>query len=353
MEARLRRLITAVVLASTLLAPISGFAQQAENTKPAGKISGYVFGDYYYVVNNHLDSLKDHNGFWMRRIYFTYDLGLTQEWDVRFRLEMNNKGDFTTVEKLVPFVKDAYLRWKRGRHAVIVGISASPTWDVVEESWGYRWLEKTPLDLQKMGSSREFGLAAKGSIDAEKKVRYHLMVGNGKGEQSETNKYKKFLGSLGLYPNSKVIVEIYGDYEASHGRTDRYTVQGFAAYKSDRYRVGAQFAHQIKQGVDASGDDADRKLDVASVFATVKVSPKVNAVARVDRTFQANPEGPKIAFLPFDGGSKSTFLVFGVDVAPTSQVHLMPNVEVVAYDKKNGTGPDSDFIGRLTFYFTF
>ena len=345
--------LTLALAAIAVLIPAVAFAQPTDTAKPTGEISGQVIVDYYYIVNHHLDSLNDQNGFWLRRVYFTYDVTLAEEWDARFRLEMSNKGDFTTVEKLVPFVKDAYLRWKRGRHAVIAGISGSPTWEVVEDFWGYRWLEKTPLDLQRMGASREFGIAAKGSMDAEKKVRYHVMIGNGRGEQSETNKYKKFLGALGFVPDSKITLEIYGDYEASHGHSDRYTAQGFAGYKSDRYRVGVQFAHQVNQGIDETGHDSETKLDIASVFAVANISANVNAVARIDRTFQANPEGPKIAYLPFDGGTKSTLLIFGVDVAPISQVHLMPNVEVVAYDENDGTDPDSDFIGRLTLNFTY
>src|SRR4030065_2560618 len=72
-----------------------------------GKFSGLTFGDYYYVVKNHNSSIKDQHGFWFRRIYFTYDYTVDQDWSARFRLEMNNEGDFKSNTTMSPFVKDA------------------------------------------------------------------------------------------------------------------------------------------------------------------------------------------------------------------------------------------------------
>lgn len=157
----------------------------------SGKISGYMFGDYYYVVANHNEELEDNNGFWFRRIYLTYDHGLSEDFAVRFRIEMNSAGDFSSQSKLTPVVKDAYLKWKHARHRILVGISSTPTWAVVEKVWGYRSVEKTPLDLQRFGSSRDFGLAIKGSLDQQQRWNYHFMFANGSSNGSENNKGKK------------------------------------------------------------------------------------------------------------------------------------------------------------------
>ena len=313
------------------------------------KISGTMFGDFYTVAANHDPDLEGRNGFWFRRIYLTFDEKLADPWAVRLRFEMSAPGDFTSSGKIEPFVKDAYLKYTRGRHSIVLGLSPTPTWEVVEHTWGYRSVEKTPLDLQKFGGSRDLGIAFKGSLDAGKKVRYHLMFANGSGTKGETNKGKKVLGSLGFYPSEHFMLEFYADYDDRPGSTDRTTLQGFAAVKGDRGRLGVLYAHQTRK----VEDGPDLQLDIASVFAVLKLSAKADLFARYDRMFDPNPDGAKISYIPFDPTAKSNFLVAGLDLRPGKTIHFMPNVEFVFYDSTEAGKPDTDVIPRLTFYYKF
>lgn len=112
-------------------------------TTAAGEIKGYMFGDYYYVVNHHNPQIKDRNGFWFRRIYFTYDNNLNEKIKMRLRFEMNSAGDFTSNEKLKAAVKDAYLSYKTKGQQIMFGIVSTPTWGHnIEKIWGYRSLKK-------------------------------------------------------------------------------------------------------------------------------------------------------------------------------------------------------------------
>lgn len=319
----------------------------AGEEKDNGKISGLVFGDAYWVAANHDPGIQDQNGFWIRRIYFTYDRNLSQDFSMRFRLEANSAGDFTTKATLEPKVKDAYLKWKSGRHSLLAGISPSPTWNFVENAWGYRWVEKTPLDLYKFGSSRDFGLAAQGSLDAAKKVNYHLMIGNGNGESTESNKGKKFMGSLRAQLGDYVTLEGYGDFDDRPGRTDRYTGQGFLTFAGDSWRAGVLFAHQTRR----TNAGSDLQLQVGSVFAAARLGNKVWAIARVDRQFDPNPDAEGISYLPFASAARSTLIIAGLDIAPVENVRLSPNVEIIAYDVAGGAAPDSDVMPRLTFFY--
>ncbi|MFQ5930155.1 MAG: porin [Acidobacteriota bacterium] len=313
------------------------------------KFSGYLFGDYYWVGANHDNSLEDQNGFWIRRIYLTFDKPLTETIDARLRFEMNSAGDFRSRSKLDPFVKDAYVRWKfSGGHQAYIGLSSTPTWDVVEKVWGYRSVEKTALDLQKMGSSRDLGVAFKGSLDSGKKVRYHFMLANGSGTRSEIDEGKKTLFSLGFYPTDSVILEFYSDYDNRPQNADRRTFQGFLAYQREWGRLGVQYAHQIRDGT------PDLKLDALSFFGVYKLSPRVSLFGRYDRMFDPNPEGAKISYIPFDPSAKSHLFLGGIDLKVCEEFSLMPNVEVVRYDKLgDGTRPGTDFIPRVTFFYRF
>jgi hypothetical protein len=310
-----------------------------------GKISGTVYSDYYYAAAHHDSEIEGANGFWFRRIYLTYDQGLEENFAIRLRFEMNSPGDFTSSSKLTPVVKDAYLKWKHNRHNVIVGISGTPTWGLVEKVWGYRSVAKTPLDLHKYGSSRDFGVAFKGNLDSEKRFGYHLMLGNGNSNKSETNTGKKVLLSLSGKLPGGFVLEGYADYDERPGHTSRYTLQGFAAYQTKSFRAGAQFAHQNRQ---MGSDEDDIQLRIASVFAASKLSEKVRAFGRVDRLLDANPSGGKISYLPFDSSAKAYHLLAGVDFSPVSNVQVIPNIQIVYYDEVDGERPDTSVIPRIT-----
>lgn len=321
----------------------------AAQEAPVPKISGYMFGDYYWIVTNHRSDLEGRNGFWFRRIYFTVDESLNETWAIRFRLELNSPGDFRSRANLTPYVKDAYLRWKGGRHEVYFGISPTPTWEVIEALWGYRSVEKTPLDLQRMGTARDFGVAARGSLDKGRKFRYHLMIGNGLGtEGADVDKGKKGFLSLGFYPDDRWVVEVYGDWEDRPGSTDRWTWQAFLAYRTPQFRAGLQYAHQTRQG------SPNTHLNVGSVFLVVQPTSAVALLARYDRMFDPNPEGDRIAYIPLDPTAKSNLIVAGVDFRLHARVHLIPNIEYVWYDTPPaGSRPKSDLFLRGTVFFEF
>ena len=116
----------------------------AQQTGLEGKFSGLMFGDYYAVLSNHVPTFKNQNGFWFRRIYFTYDKPLSPAFTTRFRLEVNSAGDFgVTSVRMTPFVKDAYLKWTRTRHNIIFGLSPSPIFEISDRIWGFRSIEKS------------------------------------------------------------------------------------------------------------------------------------------------------------------------------------------------------------------
>ncbi len=316
---------------------------------PAVKVSGLVFGDYYYEAQNHSESIEDANGFWFRRAYLTFDSRLSDSIDSRLRFEMNSPGDFVSSGKLTPFVKDAWIRMKyAGGQQAILGISPTPAFDYIEGFWGYRSLEKTILDLQKVESSRDFGLALKGGVGSAGALDYHAMFSNGGGEKSETNHGKKILFALGHQPSKGAVAQFFTDYEW-RPEGNRYTFQGFLGYKGSRGRVGLQYAHQTRELVAKNYD-----LNLLSVFGVANMTEKVSLVGRYDRVFEPNPEGGSIDYLPFDPNAKSNMFLAALDFKAHRQFNIMPNVEIVKYDKTaDGTTPETDIVPRLTFFYTF
>jgi hypothetical protein len=315
-----------------LLSAASLSAQDATQEKPF-VIFGHAFMDAYWMTSNHDPEIEGSTGFWLRRLYLTFDKTFTDTLSVRVGFEANSPGDFTATTSLNPYVKDAWLRWKHSEKLeLFAGISTTPAWPTVEKIWGYRAVERTPVDLQRLATARDFGVAAMGQLG---RVRYHVQAGNGSSLGSETNTGKKVSGSVQIPLTNAIAVEVYADHDDREGDDDRSLGQVFAWLQREKYRTGVFYAHQARE---------DGNLDVASIFGVVAVANRVSLLARVDRIFDPNPEGDRIAYLPFDPTTESTLFIAGVDWAVHKNVSVIPNVTVIHYDN----GVTQDVLPKLT-----
>lgn len=315
-----------------------------------GKLSGEVFGDWYWIAADHDSALEDENGLWLRRANLSYDYKWDDSFSGRVRVEAMTPGDFESDDIMFVFIKDAWVKYTVNTHNLLLGLSQVPALSLVEELWGMRYIEKAPAELQRLVSSRDMGLAAQGTFDQEKRFGYHAMIGNGNGQVGEHDAKKK--GYLGLrFRPRNLIFEAYADYEDRVDSGDRITYHGMAGYKDDKTRAGVQYIRQERK---ETGEDVELRI-LSGWFAT-EFTEKWWAFARVDRNFDENPGGDDIAYIPFSEIAANTFFVGGLDFWPTENVGFSPNVEVVVYDDPDDTAlekPDTDVIPRLTFHFTF
>ena len=338
-------------LLSSLMLLILVFASASAQDKPGkGKFSGLFFGDYYYNIDNHIPELKDQRGFWFRRIYMTYDYNIDEQFSSRLRLEMGNQGDYKTSDVMVPFVKDAYLQYKMTNHAIVLGISQTPTLSTVEKVWGYRYIEKTPLDLHRFGSSRDFGLAFMGNLDASKTFKYHAMISNGASNKQEVDKGKSVLASVAWFPNDEFVFEVYGEFADAEGIQDAWTMRAFAAYTLKTMRIGVEYASQTLRVT--TDENVDRAL--VSGFFVNSFTDNLNLILRADRLLKPNPTAEKIVYTPMDPTAKLTLLIAGLEWKPVADVSLTPTVEYIKYDQNDaGVTPGSDLYAKLTYYWVF
>lgn len=346
---------TSVLLGVLILVWTSGATAQ-QNQTDKGSISGLVYSDYYWMADHYDEDVKGEHGFWIRRVYFTYDRPINDAFSARFRLEGNSAGDFSSSTKIIPEIKDLYLRWKSGQHQIEAGISSTPTFSLVEDIWGYRSVEKSPLDLLDFASSRDLGLSFEGELDQEGRMNYHLMVGNGNSNRSEFNKGKKVMLALSYKLTENVVIELYGDYEDRTDNQARSTIQGFAGYQSEPFNAGILFAHQTRYNIPAgvAGQTQDRGLEIASVFSNFQISESANGFLRLDKTFDPFSGLTDNDYFPISDLSAATILIAGVDLELAEDVSLIPNLESAFYEENdNGVSPGNTLIPRLTVHYDF
>jgi len=362
----------------------------AQDVKDKFKLSGLMFGDYYYMINNIDGNQTNANAFQFRRIYITTDYAIADDFDARFRLEADQTsssltpgtlstttgkikyagdGQYLTSatvsgQKIGVMVKDAYLKWKGifSGSDMIFGLSPTPAFDISEAAWGYRSLEKTIMDLNGIVSSRDLGIDLKGKITENGSVNYWAKIGNNNSNAPENNKFKRYYLLLQFKPIEGLQATIYGDYGPNQSQIDT-TVKFF---KENNAFVGAlflnyQFKNDFAAGFEGftrtiqnnyySGKNvplADQSTRGLSFWAWASLIEKLRLVARYDY-FNNNVDND------LDPLTTSLFLA-GIDFKAAKNVSIIPNVEITTYKNPkyaNASTSSSNFVGRVTFAFTF
>ena len=328
-----------------------------------------MFGDYYYNVDNHKSGSKDQNAFQFRRIYFTFENNITKNIKIRFRLESASEK-FGSESKINPFIKHAYLEWANliPAHKIYVGIAETNGFKNAEAYWGYRSIEKTIMDLNKMSSSADMGIALKG--DLGETVHHWLTVYNGTGYGSaEVDRFKKIGYALWLTPVKGLILEGYADFENQdpdkpnfkyatdyYGSSGYYTLKGFVGYDAASFTLGAEWFSRTNQESGTTNIETGEKADVKhmgySLFGSwITPVPKLKVFARYDY-YDPNTGNTVITDEEGTTGMDDEFtqIFAGLDYIPKGNVHIMPNI---IYKKYALDGNKADFTARITLFYKF
>jgi len=308
------------------------------------RAGGLLFGDLYHVPSHHDPSGDGATGLVARRGYLTFNANLDENWFGRLRFELNQSGEFETYS-FDAKTKDLYLGRKLGRHKALLGLSSTPTYDVIEAIWGMRYLARTPLDLQGV-ASRDTGFFIQGPLNPTGTISYRGMYAAPVDFGSDGNDRERWMGALGWRPAPGWTVDLYADYEALDGPHDRSTLQGFVAFEAERWRWGLQYSNQDRQN--------DPPLELASTFIVRRLSERTNLFGRIDRLLEPSPKGDGISYLPMDPSARAFMSFVGVEFRLHPHVFVTPNAVVTTYDRDDqGARPKSDVYLRLTLFIDF
>lgn len=340
--------------------------------QPAGKVHGYVFGDYYYKMagekaksfskGQYADSaLRKTGAFQLRRMYLYYEHDLSTNFHATFLLEGNDKTidwaeddkgkQTTTTGRHSVFIKLANLEWRDyiKDHSIAIGMIPTATWALSEKYWNYRAVEKTVMDYRGLGGASDIGFIARGKFLQDGMLSYTASIVNGNGQKPENNKSRKYSASVAIKPIKSLVAEIYTDYEGSitvpktyNKIAQRQTIKGFVGYQNEMATVGIEVLQQTQKMTDTS----DVKPFGMSLFAWAPVmKEKLNVFARYD-SFNPDTEISKAGFNEY-------FFTTGLDYMPIKNVHFMPNIWINGFSAKKGSSRDADVVARLTFFYVY
>lgn len=273
-------------------------------------VGGLGFIDYFYTLSSPVEDEDELHGFTYRRLFLTADFTLSESFFGRARIEANEETLGSSGP--VPFVKDLWLAWRyHGDHEARIGVMPPPVFELPEEVWGYRSLEKTILDFQGINSSRDFGVRFDGPLGGD--FGYAVMFGNGDGVRPESDPYKRGYALISYEPESGIrlsgAVDRAGYEDPGDGST---RVSAFGGFRSNRLNFGAE-AYWYRQSFDVGENFRSTGL---SVFARYLIADAWEFVGRVDL---ANEEFG-------EADADNHFVVLGASYTPVEGVKLIPNL---------------------------
>jgi hypothetical protein len=349
-----------------------------------GKFSGYMFGDYFYNVARDtsfrsggqksaaVGGQKDLQAFQLRRVYFTYDNDISDKFTSRFRLEADGSA-LTSNSKITTFVKDAYLKWKNifAGSDLTFGLQPTSAYEISENAWGYRSIEKTIMDLRGIVPSRELGISLRGKL-AENLANYWVTLSNNStsssvvnGTVADNDKFKRYSLHVQVMPTKELQFTVYGSLLARRSIDDPKSTTNppatvgnnttnlalFVGYnQKNTFNVGVEgFLSSTANGIpnsDTTGLAAANALGF-TLFGTANLTPDLVVIGRYDY-FDPNTDSRY-------KGDLRNYVIAGVAYKADKNVQIIPNVQYESYQSlpKGGRSVDASVTARVTFYYVF
>jgi hypothetical protein len=342
---------------------------------PSGKLWGYAFGDFTYKAHTNSFNMsntqyattpKDYNLFDIRRVYLGYDYDISEHFSTQLLLAY--EGQTASDGSRTVFIKAANLRWKNifKNSDLVMGQMSTPTFATTSESvWGFRSLEKTIMDMRKIGGSNDVGVSLQGKLNDKGDYGYNLMISNGTGSKAETDKFKKFYADMYIkFMDQKFMLDLGVDNERSQlspYQKSKTTYKAFLAYQTKPFTMGLEAFQQVQKNatVLTGQSPSNDVVSGISLFAKGLLNDKLGYVLRYDNF---NPDTKfnenNTYATSYPGFFSESYVLAGLDFTPVKNVHIMPNIWYDNYKNRDVafnhlSSSSYDLAARLTLYYVF
>lgn len=296
---------------STVLIPIlaSTTMLAAENLK----INADTHFHYSFVD---AENSANKSAFQISRAYFSIQKEISDKISYKFQTDVGGG----TPSAFTVYLKNAKLDWKTDFGKITFGLQGMNMFGVQEATWGYRFIEKMPMDLNKYSSSADLGIGWERKFGA---LTPSVMLTNGTGyKKVEDDKYKKISLRL-LYGESKLKEGLNAGVVVSTEPADYATATsietgntlvfgGFAGFASGAWRIGGEFDMKSEKML------ADKTAQLVSIYGNYKLNEKLTGFGRfdlVDPDTKTDKDG-------------SNYLILGLSYQPDKVFYIAPNMKM-------------------------
>ena len=243
-------------------------------------ISGKVFYNYRVLLDT-----TNYNAFNIERAYLTLSNKVSESvsYKVTYDVGKNDAGSSQTA-----FLKIAMVKWKTNFADIIIGMQGMNMFKTMENTWGHRFIDKTPMDSYKYSPSADLGI---GIVRSFGPISTSALITNGGGyKKAESDSHKKLSIHM-VYGESKLNKKngINAGLSLSTEPYDKDSLNikyknvigVFTGYAGNGFRGGFEF--DTKTQDDVSGQ-------IFSIYSTYKINDKLSILGRLDQVDENTSE---------------------------------------------------------------
>ncbi len=270
------------------------------------KFSALAYYEYFYSAD--IDA-KISNEFEFQRVYFTFEKILSNTLSYKFQTDVGRKS---ADGRLEVYLKNAKVDWITQYIRFVIGLQGMNIFNIQENTWGYRSVEKSAMDKYKFASSADMGL---GIYYKGGNINYSVLVTNGVGyKKSEDDSFKKVSAQVYYGPsklNSKAGWNIGGVFAYEpYTKKDYKILEGiFGGFSARPIRAGIEYDRLYDSG-------SDESIKIVSGHANIELNNRFRIFGRIDNLTNIN--------------YTNNYFIAGISIMPEKGLKIMPNIRYLA-----------------------
>lgn len=285
---------------------------QEKDTNPFsnGKPIGLVFADFYTGINQG----SNPSAFEIKRAYLGYEFDLGGNFSSKIQLDIGSPDDVSNYSLLRRFAyfKDAYLEYKKNKFNIKFGIIPLQQFKIQENIWAHRYIYKTVIDQQNLGSSADLGTSVNYKATGFLELDFTLMNGEGYNNLQTDYSYKAGLGAT-LKPWKGLILRMYVD-GITKSET-QWLLVSFVGYEiKDKFLAGFEYDVKLNNKF-----EEDHSIDALSGYASWHFAKKLQVFGRYDFITSNTLAGEE---RPWNLENDGSTIIAGIEYRPVSKVKI-------------------------------
>ena len=270
-----------------------------------GKIGGITYFDF---INR-----DDSTAFNFQRQYFSYAVDMSD--DISFKV-IFDVGRSETDSRLNTYLKKAQIDCEISCCIVSMGLIGMNTYNVQENNWVHRFIEKSAIDKYGFSSTADLGFGIK--ISLIDNLNMSLQLTNGEGyKQPQRDKYHKI--SFNATYGEKILNKNDG-YNAgvvySTEATDTIMIGAFGGIAGMGLRLGAEYDMLTK---------GEAEFNIISITANYGIMDNIDAFLRYDIS-DDNDSNNK---------NGNNYFITGIKLNCVSGLLIAPNMRITTYENRS------------------
>ena len=207
-----------------------------------------------------------------------------------------NSLDYQYFEgsKYTAYLKMAEIKWSINEYLDFrVGqLLTTQYLTFIDRFWGFRYVDVTFQELFRLGMPADFGAQLDFKYKGKFLNQFSIVNGEGPFRHQDVNSKFIYANNIQFNPIEKLTLKLYTDYspvsDTGALKDNKSVISGFVGYKTDKYRIGAEYVFISNFNYDKGND-----FNGMSFFGSYTLNEKIILLARYDYLYRKQAEENK------------------------------------------------------------